>query len=205
MSSEFLLKNVAKGLEAGIMVSIGGAVFLGCANRIAGAVLFSVALIVICVNGYSLYTGKIGFIMDCETKAEYASVFLGLLGNVLGTLLCGWALRTAMPNLGAAAAEICSDKLTQNTFSTLIRGIFCGILMYCAVSTFRNRNTLTGILFCIPVFILSGFEHSIADIFYFTIGGKLCIKSLVFIFVVLIGNSLGANIMPMLNLAERKK
>lgn len=203
LNKDLLLKNTVKGIEAGIMVSIGGSVFLGCDNKIVGSVLFCVALIVICINNYSLYTGKIGFILECRTKEENAAIFLGLLGNIVGTLLCGWILRAGIPALGSTASEICAAKLTQNAFSTLIRGIFCGILMYCAVSTFRNRNTLAGILFCIPVFILSGFEHSIADVFYFTIGGSLNPKAIAFLCIVLVGNSVGANVMPLLNLVEK--
>ncbi len=185
------------------MVSIGGAVFLGCENKIVGSVLFCVALIVICINSYSLYTGKIGFILECRAKTDCAAIFLGLLGNILGTLLCGWILRAGIPALGNTASELCAAKLTQMAFGTLIRGIFCGVLMYCAVSTFRNRNTLAGILFCIPVFILSGFEHSIADVFYCTVGGCLNPKAIAFLCIVLIGNSIGANIMPLLDQIEK--
>ena len=198
LNKDLLLKNTVKGIEAGIMVSIGGSVFLGCDNKIVGSVLFCVALIVICINNYSLYTGKIGFILECRTKEENAAIFLGLLGNIVGTLLCGWILRAGIPALGSTASEICAAKLTQNAFSTLIRGIFCGILMYCAVSTFRNRNTLAGILFCIPVFILCGFEHSIADMFYFAASGIVSLEAFVFIIIVILGNSVGGLLIPIL-------
>ena len=49
------------GVLAGLIVSIGGAELLSCENRIAGAVLFSVALLAICYFSFNLYTGKVGF------------------------------------------------------------------------------------------------------------------------------------------------
>ena len=56
-------KDLLYGLAAGILIGIGGTVFLACENKIVGAVLFSVALLCICLRGYALYTGKIGFIV----------------------------------------------------------------------------------------------------------------------------------------------
>ena len=47
-----MLKKILSGVQAGIMISIGGAVFLACDNRYVGAVLFTVALLNICIKGY---------------------------------------------------------------------------------------------------------------------------------------------------------
>ena len=193
-----MLKKTASGIAAGIMVSIGGAAFLSCENRIAGAVLFSVALLSICMAGYSLYTGKIGFIPEKHDQEAFSVLLLGLLGNTIGTILCGLALRSAIASYGATAETICTAKLAQTFFSTLVRGIFCGILMYTAVKIYRDNKTPLGILFCIPVFILSGFEHSIADIFYFAASGIVSLKAFGFILTVILGNSIGGMLLPVL-------
>ena len=79
---------------------------------------------------------------------------------------------------------------------TVIRGSFCGILMYAAVWIYREKKTALGILFCIPVFILSGFEHSIADMFYFALAGLFNPRAFVFILLVVLGNSLGGLFIP---------
>ena len=42
-----MLNKICSGISAGIMVSIGGCVFLACESKVVGAVLFSVALLVI--------------------------------------------------------------------------------------------------------------------------------------------------------------
>ena len=75
---------------------------------------------------------------------------------------------------------------------TVIRGAFCGMLVYIAVNLFRDKKTPLGILIGIPVFILSGFEHSIADAFYFAAAGICSGKAILFILLVILGNSIGA-------------
>ena len=194
-----MLRKIASGLAAGICISLGGAVFLAVENRIVGAVLFSVALLCICFKGYALFTGRVGFIPEDHGKDALETLLLCLLGNALGTVLGGSLIRLALPGLGAAALTLCEGKLAQLWWSTLIRGGFCGVLMYLAVSTWRDSKTPLGILFCIPVFILSGFEHSIADIFYFAASGLVSLRAFLFIWVVILGNALGAMILPLLN------
>ena len=184
------------GVLAGLMVSIGGAELLSCENRIAGAVLFSVALLAICYFGFNLYTGKVGFLLRCHSKAELSSTFLGLLGNLLGTLIAGLLIAAALPALREAALTACEKRLAQLPLQTLLRGFFCGVLMYTAVWIYREKKSISGIVFCIPVFILSGFEHSIADVFYFSAAGLYSVRSFVFILLVVLGNSLGGLCIP---------
>ena len=200
-----MLKKVLSGVQAGIMISIGGAVFLACDNKYVGAGLFTVALLTICIRGYSLYTGKIGFIPEKHDKEAFSVLLLGLLGNAIATILCGYLIRFGLPALGDTAAAICAKKLEQTFVQTLIRGFFCGVLMYVAVSVWRDKQKIVGILFCIPVFILAGFEHSIADIFYFAASGIVDIKAFAFIWTVILGNSLGGMVLPVLGMAGEKK
>ncbi|MBQ3869647.1 MAG: formate/nitrite transporter family protein, partial [Clostridia bacterium] len=185
-----MLKKIASGICAGILISIGGSVYLACDNKYIGAVLFTVALLCICLKGYSLYTGRIGFIIESHDKEYFGGLTLGLLGNAIGTVACGYAVRFAIPKLGEAAEALCTGKLDQSFAQTLIRGLFCGILMYLAVSVYKEKNNIVGILFCIPVFILAGFEHSIADLFYFAASGIVKIEAFGFIWTVILGNSI---------------
>lgn len=193
-----MLKNVLSGVCAGILISIGGAVFLACENRYVGAVLFSVALLCICYKGYALYTGRVGYLPEKHDKEAFSALFLGLLGNAIGTVAGGYAVRYALPKLGETAQALCEGKLTQSFGQTLVRAIFCGILMYLAVSIFKYRETPIGVLFCIPVFILSGFEHSIADIFYFAAANCISASAFGFIWTVILGNSIGGVLLPLL-------
>ena len=195
-----MLRDTLSGVSAGICIALGGSVFLATDNRVVGAVLFSVALLCICMKGYALFTGKVGFVPEDHGRPALQLLLAGLLGNLIGTFLCGQLLRFGLPALGDAARTICTAKLAQAPAAALIRGVFCGILMYLAVSIWKERQTPLGILFCIPVFILSGFEHSIADMFYFAVSGIVSLKAFVFLWLVIIGNALGAMLLPGLNL-----
>ena len=195
-----MLRDTLSGICAGICIALGGSVFLAVDNRLAGAVLFSVALLCICMKGYALFTGKVGFLPEEHSKTALQQLLAGLLGNLIGTFLCGLALRLALPAFAETAGTLCRAKLSLAPAAVLVRGAFCGILMYLAVSIWKERGTPLGILFCIPVFILSGFEHSIADMFYFAVSGIVSLKAFGFLWLVIIGNALGAMLLPGLNL-----
>jgi len=194
-----MLKKAISGVMAGILISIGGSVFLACTDKVIGAVFFSVALLCICFKGYSLFTGKVGFLPEKCDKEALSVLLLGLLGNAVGTIACGYLLRFAIPTIGEAANALCAAKLAnQKLWQTLVRAIFCGILMYLAVSIYRDKKTPLAIVFCIPVFILSGFEHSIADIFYFAASGIVSFSAFLFLVIVIAGNSIGGVLLPLL-------
>ena len=187
---------VPDGILAGVMVSLGGAVLLSVDDRYIGAALFSIALLSICYFGFNLYTGKVGFLWNAHGREELSMAFLGLVGNFLGTLLIGVLIGAALPQLRETALAACEKRLTQLPMQSLLRGFFCGILMYTAVWIYREKKTVTGILFCIPVFILSGFEHSVADMFYFALAGLYQLRALLFLLLVVLGNSLGGLFIP---------
>lgn len=192
-----LRKNVPDGFLAGLMVAIGGSVFLACDNRYAGAVLFSVALLSICMFGFSLYTGKIGFVVENHSKSNITEVACGLLGNLIGTLVFGLLVSYALPNLHKAAFAACERRLTQLPMETFVRGVFCGVLMYTAVWIFHKKKSISGILFCVPVFILAGFEHSVADMFFFALAELFTLRAAMFILLVVAGNTLGGMLIPL--------
>ena len=195
-----MLKLIIDGIKAGIMIAIGGSVFLSCENRYIGAILFSVALLCICLKGYSLFTGKVGYLPENHSKEAVKILLCGLLGNIVSTILLGYAVSFANPALGEAAKVICEAKLSQEALQTFVCAFFCGVLMYMAVSTYREKGTLAGIFFCVPVFILSGFEHSIANMFYFGASGIINMDSIIYLAVVIAGNSVGGMAMPILNI-----
>ena len=59
----------------------------------------------------------------------------------------------------------------------------CGILMYIAVDIYKNKKSILGIFLAVPVFILSGFEHSIANVGYFSIANMFSIDVILFILI----------------------
>jgi len=200
-----VLKKIINGVMAGVCIALGGGVFLSCDIKYIGAALFAVALLCICIKGYSLFTGKVCYIADNPTKETFSVLLLGLLGNLIATVICGILLRFAVPAMGEKALTICTAKLEQTFLSALIRGIFCGILIYLAVDIFRQQKGTIGIVFCIPVFILSGYEHSIADMFYFAASGIVSMEAFGYLWTIILGNAVGGLLLPVLSKIGEKR
>ena len=95
--------------------------------------------------------------------------------------------------------NIAELKVNDSLLSLFILGIFCGIMMYIAVDNYINqggaRNFTSGIvaIFCVSVFILAGFEHSIADMFYFMLSSPIS-KWIIPLLVISVGNIIGGNL-----------
>ncbi|MBP3493256.1 MAG: formate/nitrite transporter family protein [Oscillospiraceae bacterium] len=199
-------RALSLSFAAGIFISIGGAVFLSCENSVIGAVLFSVALLSICCLQLFLFTGKVGFLALSHTTKDIGEVLLTLVGNLLGTFAGGIMVSAAKPKLMEAAQIRCIPRLEMGVPAILITAFFCGILMYTAVAIYKEKGSPAGIFFCVPVFILSGFEHSIADMFYFFCARMFSAEVFLFLAIVIVGNSVGGMFIPALRkLAEEKK
>ena len=192
-------------IAAGLLIGIGGSVFLACENRYVGAVLFSVALLSICYQGLFLYTGKIGYIAWQHDRQSITAVVITLAGNLIGTLAAGLSVGVMKPAYVETARTLCEKKLAMAPLQVLIAGVFCGMLMYLAVEIYKSKQTPVGILFCVPVFILSGFEHSIADLFYFFTARIVNGEMAWFLLLVVVGNSVGGMLIPWLKMAAGEK
>lgn len=200
-----MVKTAVGAVGAGIMISIGGCAFLACDSSYVGAVLFSVALLCICYLGYYLFTGKIGYLAKDFSKNNLLNLSVGLACNLIVTFLLGMLIRYAFPDLMEKAYILCTAKLDQTFVITLIRAVFCGVLMYTAVEIFKEKKTPLGILFCIPVFILCGFEHSIADMFYFGVSGIFDTRILTFELAAVLGNTAGSLLLSLLSGTARNQ
>lgn len=179
-----LKKNINilfKGIYAGMMIGIGGTVYLSISNSIIGAIFFSVGLLTICIYKMNLYTGIIGYII--ENKLNYiVTLLLTLIGNFIGTMITSLlVLNTRIANLSVRAKEISAIKINDNYLSIFILSIFCGMLMYIAVNTFKKEKDsivrYLAIFICVIVFILSGFEHCIANMYYISLAKLWSLKS----------------------------
>ena len=194
-----LLPCAVRGVLAGLMISIGGYVYLGCENRVVGAVFFTVGLITITLFGFDLYTGKIGYWLG-QSRQERWQTLLSLPCNAVGCLIAGLARRPA-----GAVLALCEARLAKAPLTLLVDGIFCGILIFICVEIYKTRGTVLGILICIPTFILCGFEHSIADVFYFCNARIFSGQAVLVVVLVALGNAIGALIIPAARLVYQPK
>lgn len=190
------LDYLIKSIFAGIMIGIAGTVYLRVDNNIVGALLFSIGLLVICMYGMNLYTGKIGYILINKLNYIY-ELLITILGNFIGTFLVArLVLLTRFKSVSDKAVDLVNLKLSDNLLSIFILSVLCGILMYIAVNNYKKINNEIGkyscIFMCVMVFILSGFEHSIANMYYISVANLLSFKSLLYILIMILGNSVGS-------------
>lgn len=193
------MKEYVKGILSGILIGIGGTVYLSCDNKYFGSIFFSIALLFMCIRNYSLFTGKVGFIINDFSSNKLLNLLYCLLGNATGAIISGLAIKFSSINLYQTSLINCNNKLEQSILQTLIKSIFCGILMYLAIAIYKENKSKIGILFSIPVFILSGYEHSIANMFYFTVSGIISTQLILYMFINIIGNASGSLLFSYLN------
>lgn len=197
------LKTIILGILAGISIGIGGLVFLASDSRVIGALFFTIGLFVVCTHGFSLYTGKVCYALD-QKLSYIGTLFLIWVGNFTGCFLTGYLMRLTRlaPNLIDKATDICNAKLSGSLLSTFILGIFCNICIYIAVEGYKNNPHEIGkyvaLFLGVFVFIIAGFEHCIANMFYFSMAGIFHIDMLIFLIINTLGNAVGGLLFPAL-------
>ena len=167
--------NISDGLAyslsailAGLCISIGCIVNLMVGGGIPGAILFTFGLITVVHYKYALYTGTAGFINEWEDLLIL--IWYVLLGNIGGCYIASEISTYAIPELVDKVQPIIQSRANVNEWQAFIRAIFCGFLMTTAVKFAREEKWLP-LLFAVPVFILAGFYHSIADSYYIMASG----------------------------------
>ena len=200
--SKEILNNLLKAILSGIMIGVGGTIYLSLDNKVIGAFLFAIGLFIICTRELNLYTGKVGYIFD-KRPSYLVEVVTTLIGNFIGTFLVGFLLKFTRiyTKLNEKALTLCNIKLDDNLVSILILSVFCGVLMYLAVDGHkRMENPLAkylSIFLGVMVFILCGFEHSIANMYYFAAAALWTKKTFLYLLIMVIGNLIGGVIFPL--------
>lgn len=163
-----MLKTLRSAIFAGIYIGTAGFGFLASGiqsevyGSLVGAVLFSLGLMAVVGYKLKLYTGTAGFI----NKDEVGQLFLILLGNIIGCLCLGLMTRVSPMDIQAAAQKVLELRLKTGALRCGLLGIPCGLLMTTAV-TFARKGNMLPLLFAVPLFIVCGFTHCVADAFYY--------------------------------------
>lgn len=210
-----------KGILAGLAIGLGGFMYvlmtflfsgdLAELGKILGSILFAIGLFLVCTFYLSLYTGKIGMVFEGkQDKYFYISLPAMLFGNAIGAFAFGYICYCLFGLTGTglydSAVNAANARLTFNVWSdyvvTCIKSFLCGVCVYLAVKAFSlNRLRPLGILllvFFVFVFVYCGFQHCIANMFYFGMANSLinaeggfCWQMLVNLALVILFNSLG--------------
>lgn len=188
---------------AGAAIAIGGAIYLATENKVVGAIFFSVGLFTVCTKGLNLFTGKAVYLFDNKPLFLVDLVVIWI-GNFAGA----WAVAALLSltrqadRLTETAAALAETKANDSLLSLFILGVFCNVCIYIAVDSYgKNSHELgkyAGIVFGVTAFILAGFEHSVADMFYFAMAGRLFEgQVLLCLLMVTLGNVAGGVVFPL--------
>jgi len=196
-----LISTLLLSILAGICIGIGGCFFLAIDNKIIGALFFTLGLFTICTRGFYLFTGKVGYALEQPVSYVF-DLFIIWLGNLIGTNIV--SLLMSMTRSAEAFSEkalgMCNTKLSDNLLSIFVLSIFCNVLMYIAVDGFKKNPHETGkyvgLFLCVAGFILAGFEHCIANMFYFGMAGVWSVHTLIWLIVMTAGNVVGGLLIP---------
>lgn len=200
------LKVFLFGIFAGLAIGLGSCVFTITSTylndtwgMILSSSLFSIGLILVCALGLQLYTGKVGVVFDDRNKLAENAINLPimLLGNAVGAFALGILCHFIFMNVPEISDRILaiSNGKTEST-TVFLQGIFCGTLVYIAVYFYKNLQNwgmkIIGIIVAVTLFVYCGFQHCIANMFYFGMAFNWNINMLWNLLIVIVTNSIGA-------------
>ena len=184
----------------GTLIAVGGIAYLSCDNKYIGAFLFGTGLFVILNFNLALFTGKVGYAVENKPKYLFDLLIIWL-GNFAGTVISAiLVLCTRISGISEKAAVLCETKTNDSPVSILILAFFCGMLMFIAADGYKIISNSAGkaltIFLPVVVFILSGFEHCIANMFYFSLAEAWTARSFGYLIIMSLGNTLGGIFIP---------
>ena len=206
---KYQVLSFLKGILAGLAIGLGGFLYIlmvhyvpGELGKVLGSLLFAIGLFLVCTFRLSLYTGKIGCIYEGkQEKAFYISLPVMLVGNAVGAFALGYLCYAIFQNVDIMKTvnSVCAGRTTLNSFgdylSCIIRSVLCGLCVYLSVKAFNNnRLKLIGIILLVLfvfIFVYSGFQHCIANMFYFGFGNHINGYTFVNLALVILFNSVG--------------
>ena len=192
------MKNLIRSaIMAGICIGIAGFGYLAVGG-IVGAVTFAFGLLAVVHYRLKLYTGTAGFF----AKGELLQLCTILAMNIVGCLLVVLMARMSPMPLQEAAQHILEGRLNAGIVQSGVLAIGCGFIMTTAVKWGREGKFLP-LLFGVPLFIICGFPHCVADAFYY-----LCVpveyltanagQVLLLYVSIVLGNFIGCNLYRLL-------
>lgn len=187
--------------------SICAGLLIGCAGfaytmtgGIVGSFLFCFGLFGVLYGSWALYTGYAGS-YEWRDKKDWARLFFILAGNWVGVIALALIASTAsdanIAKYNEIVSNIIADRTTTEWWVLFVRAIATGFIMEIAVRYGRKAKYMT-VLLGVPVFIVCGLPHCVADIYYYGIdwltAGGSAMSYLAPWLAAIAGNLVGCNI-----------
>ena len=186
-------KLILLGIVAGFFIGIGaeasslamhGISNVGLARTVAGAV-FPIGLMLIVLLGGELFTGNCLISMAVyDKKAKLKGMIRNLtivyISNFIGAALMAWMINNCGQlnfsdgGAGAFTIKVALGKVGIDPMQAIVSGILCNVLVCLAIFMAATAKDVAGkciaIFFPIFVFVISGFEHCVANMYYIPAG-----------------------------------
>lgn len=191
-----MMKTLRSAIFAGIYIGTAGFGYLTAGvqsfGSLFGSILFALGLLAIVGYKLKLFTGTAGFIK----RDDVGTLAIILIGNIIGCFLMGLITRVSPMSdaIQVAATNILNTRISTGTIGCGILAIGCGILMTTAVTFARQKNFIP-LLLSVPLFIVCGFPHCVADAFYYlTIPNSWTVELIGIYLSTVLGNAIGCNL-----------
>ena len=172
---------------AGILIGLGSCGYLALGG-IPGAVIFAFGLISVVLSGAALYTGRAGVMNDIPALTGI------WFFNILACVLLGLLMMSLDGEPAQRAQDIVAGRLAQGPWRAFLRAVGCGLIIDIAVWLYRETKNILPVVFGVPLFILCGFYHSIADVVYLVAAWQWDPAILSYYPIIVIGNYVGCNV-----------
>jgi len=180
-----MAKLLYKSALAGGLIGLAACVYMSCENKYVGAFLFSLGLIAVILLQANLFTGKIGYV-DSVPAAKEAVLILAV--NTLTAYIVGIMYSLS----GLTAVQTVATRFENfDAGQVLFKAFGTGVCIYLGVELYKKKDSLIPVILSVMCFILGGMYHCVADACYLgTI--QLTDQSIIYLVLVIIGNSLGS-------------
>jgi formate/nitrite transporter len=170
---------------AGVASTVASATLSGSIGKLLGAAVFPGGLAMVLIAGSELFTGNNLIVMSVLDKQatwggmlkNWVVVYIGnLVGSILIALLVvyGGTFSLFENGVAGAAINIAAGKVSMGFGAAFIRGILCNFLVCIAVwMAFAAKDVtgkIIGLFFPIFFFVLCGYEHSVANMYFIPAG-----------------------------------
>ncbi len=177
---------------AGLLIGVAGLVYLRVGG-LAGAILFAFGLLSVVMCRAQLFTGKAGYLPYGESWRLVPM----LLGNAVGCMMAAViAMYVANDAVTTHLDAILSARLSASWHAIAVTSIGTGLIMTLSVYGARKGHYLP-LLFGVPVFIMCGLPHCVADAFYYSLAlvlGRFDAMMLWAWLWAIVGNYVGCNL-----------
>lgn len=177
-------KTLLLAILAGMFIALAGVgatfgnVYI---NKVVGAAIFPAGLAMVIIAGSELFTGNCLLIMPVLGKTITVGKMLRhwlivYVGNLIGAVLVA-AMTVWSDTFGSTYEAVINTAMAKASLpfgTALLRGILCNMLVclavWMAMAAKDVAGKIMGLFFPIFLFVLCGFEHCVANMFYLPAG-----------------------------------